>query len=91
MSAVLQPQWEGEESFPLTGKMHISPAGWLCWLEHRPTHRGIAGLIPGQGTYQSCASNLGQGECGRQLISLSTPLSIPSSFSKINKHKGEDF
>ena len=28
--------------------------GWLSWLEHRPVHQKIAGLIPSQGIYLGC-------------------------------------
>ena len=35
-------------------KVKLALAGWHGWLECRPVHQKVAGLIPGQGTYLDC-------------------------------------
>ena len=70
-----------------------SSGQWLSFLEHCPVHLKVTGSIPGQGTYLGCKFDPQSGciwEATNRYFSLtlmflSLSLSLPSSFSKINK------
>ena len=58
-------------------------AGWLGWLEHRPTHQKVTGSISGQGTYLGCGFDpwLGHIQKGTNRCLF---LSLPPSLKSIN-------
>ena len=52
-------------------KSEVALAGWLCWLECRPVHQNIVGLMLGQGTHPGCSLVRATREAACQCFSLS--------------------
>ena len=57
-------------------------AGWLSWLECHLVHQKVVGSIPGQGAFRRQPMMF----LSHIDVSLSPPLSLPFSFSKIDGH-----
>ena len=79
---------------PYINKNDVALAEWLSWLVHCPMHQKVVGSILGQVSYLTTdvvGSIPSQGANGRLQIDVShiyvsLCLSLPSFFSKINKH-----
>ena len=57
---------------------------WFSWLEHRPVHQKVAGLIPSQAVYLGCGFDLQSG-CTLEATNLCFPSFSLSLFLCLNK------
>ena len=97
-----RPRWSlvyflfyGLPSLDMSYEWNLRPwQVWLSWLEHRPIHQKVAGLIPNQDMYLDCGFNT---RLGRQPINVShinvsvSESSLPLSLKSINISSGEGF